>query len=571
MHSHPDHLNSSWLQAVIYEIYTKSFNESSKKVPNGQGDLRGICEKLDYLKDLGINAIWLCPFYPSPQVDGGYDITDHCDVDPVAGTLDDFDRLVERAHARDIHVMIDLVPNHTSDQHRWFHDSAARGEKTDWYIWRDPAADGGPPNNWASVFSKIQHQRRQDGQIDVPDDELTPPVSAWTYHEGRGQYYLHSFSKHQPDLNWENPDVRDAIKNIMRFWIQRGVDGFRVDAIPYLGKDPEFRDEAPNPDYHENDRGSTSMTYPNPYDQLQLERSGAYMPKLSRHLAEISGVLDEYPLDLRIIYEAYLPADKLHAIDCISPHNSSSFNFTPLDIPWQAPAYKTFLDQYYRSLPVESIGNQVRDNHDRPRIASPDVMGEAAARSVAVLNLTLPGNVFIYNGEEGGFTNVLIPPHRRHDRLGFRDESRAPMMWDDTRNAGFSDAAPEHLWLPVDEAYPRKNLAAQATEPDSFLSLYRALLNLRRTHPALQSRGYRPRESGNQHVLAFARIYENQPKHIVTLINFSDKNQTVAQLPHMTFEKVLITSYMDSPDTHMSAPTVVLRPNEALVLEATQT
>ncbi len=566
MHKNNQADNQPWQQAVIYEVYTKSFNESAKPIPNGQGDLRGITEKLDYLKKLGINALWLCPFYPSPQIDGGYDIKNHCDVDPMAGSLRDFDELVEQAHNRSLNVMVDLVPNHTSDKHIWFQDSADGGNKSDWYIWKDPKPDGSPPNNWASVFSRIQHERRKKGDITVAKDELTPPVSAWTYHEARGQYYLHSFSEHQPDLNWENPEVRNAVKDIMRFWIQRGVDGFRVDAIPYLGKDPSFRDEQPNSDYHEDDRDADTMQWPNPYDQLQLEHSGAYMPKLTQHLAEISSVLDEYPLDLRIIYEAYLPPEKLHAIDCISPHNSSSFNFTPLDIPWQAQDYKLFLDEYYRLLPEKSVGNQVCDNHDRPRIASPDVMGERAARSVAVLNLTLPGNIFLYNGEEGGFTNVPIPPERRHDLLGFRDESRTPMLWDDSQNAGFSLVQPEYLWLPIDKDYKQKNLARQAGSPQSFLRLYSALLEMRNSHPALQHSSYTPLQTDNDQVFAFARINTKASEHTISVINFSNELQNVQIKDNLTHQQILITSYMDNAAS-LSDDRLQLRSHEAIVLE----
>ena len=558
--------NQPWQQAVIYEVYIKSFNEYAKLRSNGQGDLRGVTEKLDYLKKLGVNALWICPFYPSPQIDGGYDITNHCEVDPIAGNLQDFDELIEQAHLRSLNVMVDLIPNHTSDKHIWFQDSTKYGDKSDWYTWRDPKPDGSPPNNWASFFSRIQHERRKKGDITVAEDELTPPVSAWTYHETRGQYYLHSFSKYQPDLNWENPNVRNAIKDIMRFWIQRGVDGFRVDAIPYLGKDPSFRDEQLNSDYHEKDRDKETMQWPNPYDQLQLEYSAAYMPKLTEYLAEISSVLDEYSVDLRIIYEAYLPPEKLHTIDCISPHNSSSFNFTPLDIPWQAQDYKLFLDNYYRSLPNTSVGNQVRDNHDRPRIASPDVMGMQAARSVAVLNLTLPGNIFIYNGEEGGFSNVSIPSERRHDLLGFRDESRTPMLWDNNKNAGFSDVRPEHLWLPIDPDYKNNNLARQAKDSQSFLCLYSALLKIRNSHPALLNSFYTPLQTDNRQVFAFARIDKKTSKYVVSVINFSDQPQEAKIKYGFTHKQVLVTSYMDNAAS-FSRDKLMLRSYEAVVLE----
>jgi alpha-glucosidase len=561
------HTRSSWEQATLYQIYPRSFEEERDAPADlrGEGSLKGITHKLDYLQTLGVNAIWVSPFYPSPMKDGGYDVLDHTGIDPRYGTLADFDELVTQAHERDMKVMIDLIPNHTSDQHPWFQASRRQKDKSDgdpnnkkeWYIWHDPALGGGPPNNWASMFSLSQMQARREGRLDVADGEPTPPLSAWTLDPERGQYYLHSFAEQQPDLNWENPAVREAIKKVMRLWIARGVDGFRVDAVNFLGKDPTFADEARNPDYQEG--------LVNPYYQLMRYRSNGYPDTLYLYLKELTNVLEEYPdRDLRIIFEAYMPEADLEKINEVNPHRASTFNFARLVAPWEAQTHDELLSRYHANLPEGAIPNQVNGNHDKSRLASR--LGAEAARAAAVLNLTLPGMVIIYNGEEGGFTDVEIPPERRDDRLGNRDGARTPMLWTSGRNAGFSKAPADKLWLPIDPDYQRKNLERQMTDPRSSLSLYRQLLRLRNSSEILQHGDYYPLFTDHRDVLAFARRHNGG--QLITLTNFSERPVHIRTWrAKQAIGRVVISSTM-----HPQAGVVTiedgltLRPNEAIVI-----
>jgi alpha-glucosidase len=514
---------NSWRGAVIYQIYPRSFCEVrlGGKKWRGEGSLAGITAKLDYLADLGVDAIWLSPFYPSPMVDSGYDVSDYTAVDERYGNLQDFQILVEQAHERHIKIMIDLVPNHTSDQHPWFQASRQSRDnpKSDWYIWRDSGSGGEPPNNWASVFSMPNLRARQNGGMeDLDDEQPTPPISAWQYDDARGQFYLRTFAKEQPDLNWANPDVRAAFKDVMRTWLDRGVDGFRIDAANHLGKNPGLPDEKPDPDYNDG--------FENPYEQLQHSESANFQPRLHQYLQEIAATLDEKPYknrDLQIIFEAYVSPDQRAQIDEINPRRAESFNFARMTAPWNAQDHAHMLEDYYANLPPETGGNHVSGNHDHPRLVSR--LGKPAARTSAVINLMLPGKIIIYNGEEGGFQDVGIPPELAQDALGFRDPERTPMLWNSRQNAGFSGADPSNLWLPVDPAYKTRNLARQAKNPASFFCLYKAALALRHAHPALREGNYTPRLTNRAQVLAFSR--ESPEESFTILANFSGKSLTV--------------------------------------------
>ncbi len=552
----------SWDGAAVYQIYPHTFQEirPEGEVDRGQGTLEGITKRSSYLHELGVKAIWLSPFYRSPMVDGGYDIADYTAVDPNLGTLEDFEKLVDAYHEKGMKVMVDLVPNHTSDQHEWFKESRSSRDnpKSDWYIWHDGKPDGSPPNNWSSVFSFPNLRARERGELIVPDGEPTPPVSAWTFDETRGQYYLRDFAKEQPNLNWQNPEVRNAIKNVMRTWIERGVDGFRVDVANHLGKDPEFRDEVPNPEYKEG--------IDNPHDQHIFYHSLNYPPTLYPYLKDLTSVLEEYPTrDLRMILECWMPSDDLKQVDTVAPHIASSFNFTRLTAPWSAKVHKQLLDEQHANLPPESIPNQVLSNHDVPRVASR--LGLHAARAAAVLNHTLPGMIFIYNGEEGGFTNVEVSADRRRDtELGERDGERTPMLWDNSPNAGFSTAAAEKLWLPIDPEFETKNLAAQAHDPTSFLSLYKALLHLRNTNTTIGHGTYYPLSTDHPDTLAFARRYG--PDQTITLLNFSETDQDcrVSDL-QQNMGKIILSSLQPQLSTSVILDeSISLRPNEAVVI-----
>lgn len=517
-HENYDGHTTEW-SGAIYQIYPRSFYELRTDPGNlrGEGSIAGIIDKLPYLRDLGIKGVWISPFFPSPMKDGGYDVSDYTDVDERYGRLADFKLLVERAHTLDIKVMIDLIPNHTSDQHQWFQQSRTSKDnpRSDWYIWKDPLPDYLPPNNWASVFSIPQLQARQEGKLVLPEGALTPPRSAWTYDEGRQQYYLHSFAEHQPDLNWLNPEVRNAIKDGMRFWLDLGIDGFRIDAVNYIGKNPAFTDELNDPNYNEG--------VDNPYDQLKRFNSTGYPDTFYPNIRELLSVLDEYPdRNLRIIFEAYMEEADLRKIDAISPQQAGSFNFTRLDAPWSGPLHKQLLDRYHSVLPTGALPNQVNGNHDKPRLATR--IGSMAARTAAVANITLPGMIFIYNGEEGGFTNVDVPKEKQDDVLGGRDPVRTPMLWTNEPNAGFSKARPEHLWLPIDPDYEINNLQLQRSQPFSSLNLYRSLLRLRNGSQTLNAGEYHPLFTSSPDVVAFARRHKGN--QVTTLLNFSGKTIT---------------------------------------------
>jgi alpha-glucosidase len=444
-----------WKSAVLYQIYPRSFADT-----NGDGDLAGIRERLPYLSELGVDALWLSPVFASPMADFGYDISDYTAIDPLFGSLSDFDGLLEAAHARGFKLLLDFVPNHTSDRHSWFVQSrAARSDaKRDWYIWRDPAPDGGPPNNWLSEFGG----------------------SAWTFDAASGQYYYHAFLSSQPDLNWRNGDVRAAMHDVMRFWLERGVDGFRVDVIWHLIKDAALRDNPPNPDYREGDA---------PYRRLQPLYS-TDRPEVHAVIAGLRRVVDEYP-ERVLIGEVYLPVEKLAAYygrDLAGAH--LPFNFNLIGTPWRPAAIAALIERYEIALPPGAWPNWVLGNHDRPRLISR--IGAEQARVAAMLLLTLRGTPTLYYGDEVGMRQVDVAPGRARDPAALhvpgRDGCRTPMQWDATAFAGFSSAEP---WLPLAEDFAECNVARERADSGSLLSLYRRLIALRRTRPALSRGTYR--------------------------------------------------------------------------------
>ncbi len=449
-----------WQTAVIYQIYPRSFQDSNG---DGIGDLKGILDRVDYLSWLGIDAVWISPIYPSPMADFGYDVADYLDIDPLFGTLADFDRLVSALHQRGIRIILDFVPNHTSHEHAWFKEARASRDnlRRDWYVWRDPRPDGGPPNNWLSVAT---------GR------------SAWELDRATGQYYYHAFLAEQPDLNWRNLAVRAAMYDVLRFWLERGVDGFRVDTIWRLIKDAAFRDNPVNPDYREGDP---------PFRRL-LQVYSADRPEVLEVAAEMRRVLAEYPGDRLLIGEIYLPVKRLVAY--YGPNLTGAhlpFNFNLMFVEWKAGAVLQLIREYEASLPPGAWPNWVLGNHDQPRIASR--LGPAQARVAMMLLMTLRGTPTLYYGDELGLENVPILPERVRDPFGVnmpgtgqdRDPERTPMPWDRSANAGFTAGEP---WLPLSEDHSVKNVEVQKRDASSMLGLTRALLDLRRREPAL-SRG----------------------------------------------------------------------------------
>lgn len=553
-----------WGNRAVYQIYPRSFNNEPDKqgFSSGEGNFRGMTAKIEYLDELGVGAIWVSPFYPSPMVDGGYDVADYRDVDSRYGNLADAQEFIDVAHEHDKKVIIDLVANHTSNQHPWFLESRSSRDNpyADYYIWRDPNPDGTPPNNWGSVFSLPQLRARQNGEMPwLRDDESTPPISAWKFDETRGQYYLHTFADEQPDLNWENPQVREEIKDVMRFWLNLDVDGFRVDAANHMAKNPELPDEAPNPDYIEG--------VMNPYDKNVRFQSADYPGTLVPYLSEMISVLDEYPdRDIHIVFEAYVAPETLDIINTISPKNAGAFAFSRFDADWNAAEHKAHLDYQYAHLRPGATTTQVNGNHDKPRLASR--VGDKNARTAALINLTLPRcNPYIYMGEEGGLHDVDIPPERRDDALGFRDGCRTPMQWSSDKNAGFSQANPGDLWLPISPHYETENIENQRNDPRSSFSLYRTLLHMRKATPALCDGQYVSLGTDiPQSALAYAA--RTGRKQISVFANFTEREITGRMLgAQQGIGRVVVSSIFGSAGREVTPEDgIVLAPHESIVI-----
>jgi oligo-1,6-glucosidase/alpha-glucosidase len=441
---------------VIYQIYPRSFQDSDG---DGIGDLAGIERRLDYLASLGIDAVWLSPVFPSPMADFGYDVADYCDIAPLFGDLAMFDRLLAGLHRRGLKLMLDFVPNHSSDQHPWFKASRSsrQDSRRDWYIWRDPAPGGGPPNNWISDFGG----------------------SAWQWDHATGQFYLHAFLKEQPDLNWRNPALHDAMMDVMRFWFDRGVDGFRIDVLWHIVKAEGLPDNPPNPAWTPKQTERDRLIQAHSTDQ----------PEAHAISAEMRAVADSYG-DRLLVGEIFLPNDR-HARWYGTPERPQvhlPFNFQLIENASDAGTLARVIGAYEASLPDHGWPNWVIGSHDAPRIAAR--IGEAQARNAAVLLLTLRGTPTLYQGDEIGIGEVDIPPERMRDPQHFRqphlgigrDRSRTPMPWDSSSFAGFSTTEP---WLPLNADWPTRNVERQGADPGSMLTLYRRLLALRRQHPAL--------------------------------------------------------------------------------------
>jgi alpha-glucosidase len=464
-----------WRHGVIYQIYPRSFADADG---DGVGDLAGITARLDHLNDgtprsLGVDAIWLSPFYPSPMADFGYDVADYTGVDPIFGTLDDFDRLVAEAHARGIRVVIDLVPNHTSDRHPWFQESRSSRDnpKRDWYVWADPRPDGSPPNNWISAFPRVGR--------------------AWTFDQATGQFYLHSFTPQQPDLNWWNPEVREAMDEVMRFWLDRGVDGFRVDVAHKMARDPELRDN-PLVELDDDDLGESLDARARRLRKLKsVPRHDEDWPEVHEILRRFRRTLDSYHHRMAV-GEVFL----LDLIQLARYYGSGqdefhlAHNFVFLTQPWKPEAIRSVVDEFSGLLPADAWPAWMLGDHDVPRIASrydEGGNGQARARVAAMLLLTLRGTPFVYMGDEIGMTDGQVPPDRVVDVDG-RDPERTPVQWDASPGAGFTTGDP---WLPIGAEAARVNVAAQRDDPNSMLGLYRRLISYRKGSPALRGGDYR--------------------------------------------------------------------------------
>lgn len=553
-----------WKKAVFYQIYPRSYYDSNG---DGIGDLPGIIEKLDYLNDgtpesLGIDAIWFSPFFKSPEYDYGYDIADYCDIDPRFGTLEDFDRLVAEARRRGIRIMVDLVVNHSSHEHPWFQESRSSKDnpKRDWYIWRDGVGpQRKPPNNWRNNF-------------------FGP---AWTWDEATEQYYLHSFLPQQPDLNWFNPAVRRAVDEMVRFWMDRGVDGFRLDVAHIYCKDEQFRS---NPPFY---RRQKIEQRPSPGDialpvylfylfglpEFQYKQYNQHHPETHRILQQFRKTLDEYPEktsvgeivseDAQVVASYYGTGnDELHM----------NFFFNLAHCRWKAGAFRRCVEQWEKLLPAEAWPAYTLSNHDIVRAIS-RLGGRHAderARLLALMLLTLRGTPFIYYGEEVGLKELRLPKRELLDPVGKkwfpfhrgRDGCRSPMQWDSSHAAGFSTGEP---WLPTGPESEQRNVAAQENDPRSLLSFYKQVIWLRKGLPALLTGSY---ESVTAGVPGDCYLYRRRSgaQELLVALNFSARRRSFALPTGIKPGKLLIST---DPQRSAGAPggTLELAPLEGCLLE----
>ncbi len=523
-----DSASRSPFDGVVYQIYPRSFRDASG---DGVGDLAGITAGLDHLAWLGVDAVWLSPIYRSPMKDFGYDVSDHCDIDPTFGSLSDLDDLIAAAHARGLEVWLDFVPNHTSDQHPWFQDAIGSRDapKRDWYIWRDPAPDGGPPNNW------IRHFR-----------EGAP---AWTYEEATGQYYLHQFLPEQPDVNWANPELREAMLDVLRFWVARGVDGFRSDVIHMIGKAPELADDEP------------------PYAGHPRAGHHHEPDAVAPHLRAIRDCLDEVP-GTTMVGEVNLP-DPTQVATYVGPDRLHlAFQFGLLYVPWEAAAWRDTIRTVQSAFEVVGVPpTWVLSNHDWERIRT-RVGGEDGARTAAVLLFTLRGVPFLYMGDELGQADAEVPPERAVDPGG-RDGCRAPLPWTadpDQRHGWAGDP-----WLPWPPDPAAHSAEAQRADSRSVLHLHRRLIALRRTHPSLRAGEMRLLDSHDE-VIAYERggVSDDgggargvSAPLVRVLVNLGEDDVEVADGRAW---RVLLTSDLDAAAEREAFPGVV-RGRQAVVLE----
>jgi alpha-glucosidase len=494
-----------WKHGVIYQIYPRSFQDSDG---DGVGDLQGVIDRLDYLNDgteqsLGIDAIWFSPTFPSPMADFGYDVSDYENVHPDFGDLATMDRLIAEAHKRGIRIILDFVPNHSSSQHPWFIESRSSKEspKRDWYVWRDPKDEGSPPNNWIAAFGG----------------------PAWEWDQKTRQYYLHSFLVEQPDLNWRNPEVESRMHDVLRFWMKRGVDGFRIDVMDRVIKDPELRDNPPEPDRRWARFGQAFLQR-HTYDQN--------WPEIIDAVRKIRKVIDEFP-ERMTVGEVFGPPENIvryyggDELDGL--HLAFNFPFVRIwNDRWNAENARRHVDAFEAALPPDGWPNHVFGNHDVDRLISrvnTDGRGAERARVAALMLLTLRGTPFVYYGEELGMENVTIPEDMLQDPARIygrgRDPERTPMQW--SHDGAFTKGTP---WLPYGNL--AISVEQQHTDPASILSLYRRMIWFRRTSDALRFGAYTPIDGLPAGIYAYTRIEDDD--RLLTVLNFTNE-PIVLELP----------------------------------------
>ncbi len=544
-----------WQKITAYELYPKSFKDTTG---SGSGDIRGIIEKLDYLEDLGIQAVWITPVFKSPMVDNGYDISDYCAIDSSFGTMEDMEELIKKADEHGIKIVMDLVFNHSSDRHEWFIESKSSKDnpKADWYIWR-PARDGKEPTNWRSIFGG----------------------SAWTWCPERQEYYLHTFASQQPDLNWANPDVRQALCDCANFWVDKGVGGFRIDAIPYIKKPDVLKDGKPDGQDGMVSVHDMTVNQDGILDYLREFKQKVTEGKDIFTVAEANGVKAD---DLKYW------VGKDGVFDMLFEFSHVNLEFDGAET-WCYPK-KWKLTDFKRALFASQAATRDNgwypiffENHDKPRSVShyfsADCDPVEAAKALAVLQMTLRGTPFIYQGQELGYTNVRFNDIDDYDELnsraqyefalqeGFnrdeamdfvarfsRDNARTPMQWDTSENAGFTSGKP---WLPVHEDYAQCNASTETEDPDSVLSWYKTLNQLRKDHPEFIEGSFEPLLEDDENIIAYKRIGD---KTAIVLINFSNKE--------VSFDPAIIAGATPVLSSNKEVEPNILKPNQAIVLES---
>ena len=530
-----------WQREIIYQCYPRSFQDSDG---DGNGDLNGIRSRLDYFVDINIGAVWLNPIYLSPLMDNGYDISNYTDIDPLYGTMKDFKDLLEDMHEKGLKMILDFIPNHSSEQHPWFKESRSRrnNSKRDWYIWADGKGEG-PPNNWISVFGG----------------------SAWTYDNLTEQYYFHQYGYFQPDLNYRNPEVQEAMKDVLRFWLDLGVDGFRVDAASFLLEDAKLENESGNPSFRGTCNCSTNISSPDCYNSLVHNLTTNY-EGIHDIIRSWRQVLDSYSDSGRerfMVGEVYDPISE--GVTYYGKHNDEfnfAFNFALLkNTNWIGTEVSGLVGKWLNSVPEGAWSNWVLGCHDSPRISSK--AGVYLARALNVLLLTLPGTPTTYYGEEILMTDVYIPPPKRQDVSGVgRDRERTPMQWNTSAHAGFSSSTP---WLPVATNYTTYNVEVETTDSLSPLTLYKNLSSFRSNHSALRCSGY-DHVYNSTDVFAYLR-YDNSSQLLV-VINFS-REETVVDFSasvDVTKPTIILSSYLNRTGG-VDLENVELLGGEAVIIE----
>lgn len=524
-----------WKESVIYEVYPRSFKDSNN---DGIGDIPGILSKLDYLQDLGIDIIWLPPVYPSPNADYGYDIKDHYGINPEYGTMDDWKELLQELHERNMRMIMDLVVNHTSDEHPWFEESRSSRDNQyrDYYFWRDPAPDGGPPNNWTSFLGD----------------------SMWTLDERTGQYYLHSYGVKQPDLNWDNPKVRKDMHKAMRFWLDQGMDGYRIDAVNVISKDTSF---PPATDTDKMQANSTEFYKNGPHIHEYLHEM--YTEVFSHYPIFTTGEASDVTLE--DVKEYTHPGrEELNMVLMIE---ASKICDDPKDMwkskSWDLHELKEIVAKWQKDLYGEGWMGTYLSNHDHPRLVA--YLGDEgryrveSAKMLGILQLTLRGTPHIYQGDEIGMTNAshlhtiddvteqqarvyydLMTTKYGEDpeqvmkriRTKARDNARTPMQWDDSTYGGFSEHEP---WIPVNPNHEYINVEQQKEDTDSILTMYRKLIHIRRKSSALLYGKYDCVMSEHDHIFAYTREWNDE--HWLIILNFS-RSETELQLPQELVDRL---------------------------------